>query len=252
MPVVINRRLITDAEINEESARVDVAGIMERQEEAARQLAVRELLRQRAEEHGLDTDTDLDGAIEVLLNREVTIPEDDEGACRRYFEANPERFRSPVSVELRHILLKAAPDDPDERAEAEKNAETLIEELRADCTRFAQLAAQWSACPSSGEGGHLGWIGRGQTVPEFEDVVLRLPQGLAERAVETRYGFHVVEILACEGGEALPYESVRDLIADYLRERSWRRAVHQYIQILIDEADIRGVNFPQSDSPLIQ
>ncbi|MEX2523849.1 MAG: peptidylprolyl isomerase [Gammaproteobacteria bacterium] len=252
MPVVVNRKLITDAEINEESARVEVEGIIERQDEAARQLAVRELLRQRAVEQGLDTESDLDAAIEALLDREVTIPETDDTACRRYYEANADRFCAPVTVELRHILLKAAPDDPDERAEAEKNAEALIEELRTDGTRFARLAAEWSACPSSSEGGHLGRIGRGQTVPEFENVVLRLEPGLAERAVETRYGFHAVEILDREGGDALPYEAVYQMIADYLRERSWRRAVHQYIQILIDDADIRGVNFPQSDSPLIQ
>ncbi|MDZ7737072.1 MAG: peptidylprolyl isomerase [Gammaproteobacteria bacterium] len=252
MPVVVNRTLITDAEINEESARVDVDGISARNEEAARRLIVRELLTLRAREHGLDIKTDLDAAIEELLNREVTIPEVDDTACRRYFESNPERFQTSVTAELRHILIKAAPDDPEERAQAEERASSLIEQLVADRSRFAELAAQWSVCPSAGEGGYLGFISRGQTVPEFEAVVLRLEPGLAVRSVETRYGFHVVEVLAREGGEALPYESVRELIADYLRERSWRRAVHQYIQILIDEADIRGVEFPQSDSPLIQ
>lgn len=252
MPAVVNRTLITDAEINEESARVDVEGITAKNEEAARRLVVRELLRLRAKEHGLDIKTDLDAAIEEVLNREVSIPSVDEAACRRYFESNPERFCTPVTVEMRHILVKAAPDDPQERASAEAQAEQLITELRGDDTRFARLAAQWSACPSAGEGGHLGIISRGQTVPEFETVILRLEPGLAERPVETRYGFHVVEILAREGGEALVYESVRELIADYLQERSWRRAVHQYIQLLIDEADIKGVSFTQSGSPLIQ
>lgn len=252
MPVVVNRMLITDAEINEESAHVDVEGITARNEEAARRLVVRELLRLRATEHGLDTKSDLDTAIDEVLAREVNMPEVDEAACRRYYESNPERFCTPVTLELRHILIKAAPDDPEERAVAEQRAEQLITELQADAGLFSALASQWSACPSGGEGGHLGQISRGQTVPEFENVVLRLEPGLAQRPVETRYGFHVVEILAREGGERLPYESVRELIADYLQERSWRRAVHQYIQILIDEADIRGIEFPQNDSPLIQ
>lgn len=252
MPVVVNRTLITDAEINEESARVDADGISARNEEAARRLVVRELLRLRAREHGLDTKTDQDAAIEKLLNLEVSIPSIDDAACRRYFESNPERFRTPVTVELRHILLKAAPDDPEERAQAEEYAESLVKELGTDRTRFAQLAAQWSACPSAAEGGYLGNISRGQTVPEFETVVLRLESGLAERPVETRYGFHVVEVLAREGGTALSFEAVHHLIADYLQERSWRRAVHQYIQILIDDADIKGISFSQNDSPLIQ
>jgi len=252
MPVVVNRTLITDAEINEESARVDVEGISVRNEEAARRLAVRELLRLRAGELGLDTKTDLDAAIDELLNREIGIPEVDDAACRRYFESNPERFRTPVTAEVRHILIKAAPDDREERAQAEGCAGDLVRELAVDRSRFAELAAHWSSCPSAGKGGCLGNIGRGQTVPEFEAVVLRLEPGLAERPVETRYGFHVVEILRRTGGEPLPYESVVHLIADYVRERSWRRGVSQYIQILIDEAEIKGVEFPQNDSPLIQ
>jgi len=252
MPVVVNRMLITDAEINEESAYVDVEGITARNEEAARRLVVRELLRLRAKEHGLDTTSDLDSTIDEVLKREVDVPEVDDNACRRYYDSNPDRFCTPVTAEVRHILLKAAPDDPEERSTAENRAEQLIAELQAHCGLFPALASQWSSCPSSGEGGHLGQVGRGQTVPEFENVVLRLDPGLAQRPVETRYGFHVVEILAREGGDPLPYESVGELIGDYLRERSWRRAVHQYIQILIDEADIRGIEFPQNDSPLIQ
>lgn len=252
MPVVVNRVLISDNEINEESGHVDVEGITARHEEAARRLVVRELLRLQAREHGLDTQSDLDSAIEEVLTREVNIPQVDDDACRRYYESNTDRFCTPVIAEVRHILLKAAPDDPDERATAEKQAEQLITELLSDAGLFPALASQWSACPSGEEGGHLGQISRGQTVPEFEKVVLRHEPGLALRPVETRYGFHVIEVLAREGGEPLPYESVYQLIADYLQERSWRRAVHQYIQILIDEADIRGVEFPQNDSPLIQ
>ena len=252
MPVVVNRTLITDAEINEESAYVDVEGITARNEEAARRLVVRELLRLQAIDHGLDTQSDLDTAIENVLKREVYVPEVDDDACRRYYEANPDRFCTPVTAEVRHILLKAAPDDPEERATAEKQAEQLITELQGDSALFDSLASQWSACPSGGEGGHLGLISRGQTVPEFEAVVLKLEPGLAHRPVETRYGFHVVEILAREGGDRLPYETVHHLIADYLEECSWRRAVHQYIQILIDEADIRGVEFSRNEAPLIQ
>jgi peptidyl-prolyl cis-trans isomerase C len=252
MPVVVNRRLITDAEINAESALVQAGGIIERQEEAARRLAIRELLSLRASELGIDCTGDLDAAIDQMLEREVRIPEVDETACQRYFEANPERFRTPVTADARHILIKAAPDDPEQRARAEKQAGGLLEELRVEPDRFGELAARHSACPSAMNGGYLGAIGRGQTVPEFEAVVLRLAPGLAERPVETRYGFHVVEILSREGGHPLAYEDVSSEIAEYLHVRSWHRAVHQYLQILIDEAEIRGIDFPENGTPLIQ
>ena len=250
--VTVNRVVIPDEEIHYESARVDERGVDERRGAAARQLVVRELLRQRADEAGFDTGDDADAAVEALLEREIPKPEIDDVACQRYFEANPERFCTPVMAEVRHILLAAPPDDVNARAEAEQRAEALIEEADNGNESVSALAARHSDCPSATDGGHLGAVGRGQTVPEFEDVVLRLEPGVARRPVETRYGFHVVEVIAREGGEPLSYDQVSHLIADYIRERSWRRAVSQYIGQLAADAEIEGVELDVPDSPLVQ
>lgn len=252
MLVTVNRVVIPEYEITNESAHVDARGVDGRMQEAARQLVIRELLRQRAEEIGLDTEEDLEGVLDELMETEVQIPEIDESECRRYFEANRERLRTPETVEARHILLAAAPDDLEGRGNAEDRATALLEELSHDPSRFAALAAQHSDCPSASEGGHLGAIERGQTVPEFENVVLRLDVGLAARPVETRYGFHIVEVLWRQGGEQQDYEDVKHLIAEYIRERSWRRAVSQYIGRLAADAEIQGVDIAGDGSPLVQ
>lgn len=252
MPVVVNRRLITDADINRETAHVESGSISQRHEQAAQRLVVRELLQQKAEQLGIDTGQDMDAAIERLLERELRIPEPDSSACRRYFDANPERFRTPVTAEVRHILLKAAPDDPEERMQAERQAGDIITALQAARSSFEALAERHSACASAGNGGRLGTIGRGQTVPEFEDVVLRLAIGLAARPVETRYGFHVVEVLGREGGQPLPYAAVSARIAGYLHERSWRLAVQQYLQSLLDEAEISATGLPPAAPSALQ
>ncbi|MES1943561.1 PpiC-type peptidyl-prolyl cis-trans isomerase [Salinisphaera sp. PC39] len=251
MPLV-NRVLIPEEQINLESGYVETGTIDEKRAEATRRLAVRELLRQRAKQIGIETQDRLDAAIDELLDREVPVPEADEAACRRYFESNRDRFRSPREIEMRHILLAAAPDDAEGRTAARDRADELVAALQADPDRFDELAAAHSRCPSAERGGHLGLVGRGQTVPELENVVLRLPAGLAERPIETRYGFHVVEVLARSGGEPLDYDDVRLMIADYLRERSWRRAVSQYLQVLIADAEISGIDLEADASPLMQ
>lgn len=56
-------------------------------------------------------------------------------------------------------------------------------------------------------GGRLGWIGRDLTAPEVEDTVLRLPAGLALRPLETRFGWHVVEVLDTRPGQVLRLHS---------------------------------------------
>ncbi len=248
----VNQVLVPEEQINLESGSIETGSIEEKRAEAARRLAIRELLRQRAKILGIDVHNRLDAAIDELLEREVQVPAADEAACRRYFDANRERFVTPIEVEARHILLAAAPDDGPGRSAARDQAEQIVKTLQDKPEQFAELASQHSRCPSARNGGRLGIVTRGATVPELESVIMRLPVSLAARPVETRYGFHVVEVLARAGGELLGYEAVAHLIADYLRERSWRHAVTHYLQVMIADAELVGIDFETSSGPLLQ
>ncbi len=252
--VSVNGVALSARDINLESANYDGGSITDRQHQAAVALVIRELLRQRATELGLlAADADLDDAtIDRLLDQEIDIPEPDERACRRYFEQNRARFRGEDRAELRHILLPAHPDDLDQRDQVRQQAEALIAQLQSEPKLFANLALQHSACPSREQGGALGWIGRGQTVPEFEGPVLRLPAGLAERPVESRYGWHVVDVLDRQEGAALPFEAIHDAIARYLVETARSRATSQYLQVLAGEAKIEGLDLASGTTPLVQ
>lgn len=252
MPTLVNRVVVPDAEIRREAAHVNACTVDEKREEAARRLAIRELLRQRAEALGIATREHPGDAIDELLEREVSVQEPDETACRRYFEQNRDRFCTPREVEMRHILLAAAPDDVEGRERARTLASSLIAELGTAPGRFAELAAAHSRCPSAASGGALGTIGKGQTVPELENVALRLGVGLAERPVETRYGFHVVEVLGRRGGVPLAYDDVRHLVRDYLREQRWRQALKEYLGRLVDQAEFSGIEWNREPGPLTQ
>lgn len=260
--IVVNGQAISAEAINIESAQHQEPGGDPRvaQHRAAVALTVRELLRQRAEHLGMDAPADdeerLEQTIEALLEEEVPVPEADEETCRRWYEQNLHAFRTPDLAEVRHILIAAPPEVLAEREAARETAEGLIAELQRNRAQgsdtFAELARQHSRCPSASDGGHLGAVSRGETVPEFEDAVLRLPVGLAEAPVKTRYGFHVVEVLQRVSGEQLPYDQVRERIASYLHESSRRRALSQYLKMLAGEADLRGIDLEQADSPLLQ
>lgn len=252
MLAMVNRVVLPEHHINAESGEVEDGSIDEKRAEATRRLAVKELLRQRAEAVGIATAERLDAAIDELLSAEVAVPEATEDNCRRYFDANRDRFITPVSVAMAHILLAAAPDDPEARMTAREKADELIEQLDGEPARFAELAQTHSRCPSAEAGGALGWIGRGQTVPELESVALRQTVGLAKKPIETRYGYHIVRVDERRGGEPLAYDDVAPMVADYLAERSWRRAVSQYIRVLATEAELRGVELETADNPLLQ
>ena len=252
--VSVNGVAISAGEINLESANYEGGTIPERQHQAALALVMRELLRQRAVECDLldATGAPDDSVIDELLERELDLPQPDEVACRRYFEQNRARFRGEDRAELRHILLPAHPDDPEERGQVCRRAEALIGSLRNGSGDFAELAREHSVCPSRAQGGALGWIGRGQTVPEFESTVLRLPVGLAGKPLESRFGWHVVDVLDRQTGVPLPFSQVQGDIARYLAEETRSRAIRQYLQLLVGRAEIEGLDLAGAASPLVR
>jgi peptidyl-prolyl cis-trans isomerase C len=221
-------------------------------EAAASALVVRELLRQACAAAGIVT-TDEEAAFETLLRAEITVPEPDDTVCRHYHARNPAKFRSADLFAVRHILLPAAPDDEAAHEAAKSKAVALIAELAEHPSRFADLARVHSACPSSGQGGSLGQIQRGQTVPEFETFMLALEPGqLCPVPVPTPFGYHVIQLEQRADGQDLPYEAVADAIRAFLQESSWRQAVHQYLQILVGKARITGIDLGGATTPLVQ
>lgn len=232
-------------------------------EQAVIALVVRELLLQEARRLALEPDpaVDQDGRREAeedalvrqLIEAEVALPEAGEAECRRYYEANPERFRSPDVFEASHILFAAPREDAAAYAEARRRADAAIAELVREPGRFADMARALSACPSAATGGSLGQITTGQTAPEFEAALAGLaPNTLCPHPVETRYGVHVVRLGRKLAGRALPFELVRDRIAEYLAEGVFRRAVRQYISILAGRARIEGIELAGSPGMLVQ
>lgn len=219
---------------------------------AAVALITRELLRQEAERLGIevreDEHRDLEEArIEALLAHVLQAPAADEASCRRYYESNAGRFRTPTLYGVRHILVALPADAPRRVAEttARRTAERIIAELQAHPDRFAELAARHSICPSKDQGGALGQIGPGQTVPEFEQALERFgTTGLIPEPVESRYGLHVIHVDRCIDGEQLPFEAVHRRIADYLVERSHREAARQFLDSLLAHADVQGIALP--------
>lgn len=234
----IAREMLFHRAIRPEQSRAD----------AARALVVRELLRAEVARLGLTADDGSDGVvdeerlIEHLLESEVGERTPDEGACRRYFEQNRERFRSPDRIRLRHILLAAPADDVAGRLRAQTQGEALVAELRGQPHLFADFAMRHSQCPSREQGGDLGWLQRGQTTPEFDRQVFRLKPGLAGFPVESRWGHHVVCVDAVDAGTPLAFEAVHAQVRDYLELQVRQRDVQAYLLSLRERYPVRGLD----------
>lgn len=232
----------------------------EAEHNAAMTLVVGEVLRQRASALGLpqadieqlETSAEQEELIEQLIELEVAIPQASRAECEAYFHANPQRFTTSPLLDISHILIAADPQDDVERVAAKEQAEALLLTLQRDPKAMARLAKAHSICSSSGDGGHLGQVTRGDTVAEFERIVFNATVGVLPYPVETRYGFHLVRVNRRVDGRLLPFAEVQDRIADYLNERVRRKAVAQYIEQLLANADISGLALQVSASPMMQ
>lgn len=256
VPVSVNGVAIASADIARETQHHQASDPDVAWDLAARALAIRELLSQEADRLGIEVEPieDEEGRCETpqearlrgLVEREVSVPSADEATCRRYYQANLNRFCSPDLFEVGHILIPHGP-------QARELAMSLIGELQQRPERFAEAAAIHSACPSGKRGGNLGQIGPGQTVPEFEAALPTLQVGVVHpEPIESRYGFHIVRLDRRIEGRQLPFELVRERIADYLEDSVHRRALHQYVSILAGRAQLTGVDFAAAGGPLVQ
>ncbi|MGZ0020131.1 SurA N-terminal domain-containing protein [Nitrosomonas sp. wSCUT-2] len=131
-------------------------------------------------------------SLEAVAKSE-TVSED---AVRHFFQEHEEEFIQPEERRASHILIGVAADAPDdERQSAIAKAEKVLEQVRQDPDRFAEIAKEQSDDPGSAtQGGDLGYFGRGVMVKSFEDKIFSMQPDEISDLVETDFGFHVIKL----------------------------------------------------------
>ena len=139
-----------------------------------------------------------------------------------YYSQNQYRFEQPERVRMRHILLMTVDKSEEEAEAARAKAEEILGQLRGGAD-FAALAKEHSEDPGNADnGGDLGWVSRGDMVPEFEEAAFALQVGeLAAAPVKTEFGYHLIRADDRESGSIKPLSEVREVIrSDLVAERS--------------------------------
>ena len=155
-----------------------------------------------------------------------------------FFEAKKDSMgKIPESFNLSHILLEIKP-----RGESLQRARTKIDSIKNlinNGADFAGLAREFSDDPGSkANGGELGFFGRGELVPEFENVAFSLNKGEVSDIVQTQFGFHIIQLIERQGDKI----NCRHILIQFQTDESDEEETVKELRRIRDEV-INGKNF---------
>ena len=220
---------------------------------AANAVAIRTLLLQEAVARGMVTErdevgpgrfeTEEEALIRGLLEAEVDVSAPDSDAIHAEWERDPSRFRAPPLWEVSHILFACDPRNTDLKNKTKARAVAATKMAQDDPKNFPALAARESECGSKSSGGALGQLGPGDTVPEFEAMLRHLKAGqITPEPVLTRHGWHIIRMDAVALGAVLPFEAVREKIAEAMEKAAWANEARLFVDKLVANAEITGAD----------
>ncbi|HSF92920.1 MAG TPA: peptidylprolyl isomerase [Paracoccaceae bacterium] len=218
---------------------------------AARALLIRALLLEDGAARGIvpnpqecapgKFETEEEALIREVLEIAVQPEPASEGDLKSAYSRAPDAYRAPNLYQPAHILFPAVPDNIGAKSAMRAHAEEVLATLLKSPHRFAEYARNESACPSRESGGQLGQLSDGETVPEFEATLRIAVVGeIHPTLVETRFGFHILRLDARAEGANLPFEAVRERLAEACEKAAWAKAARTYVEGLVAKADIQG------------
>jgi peptidyl-prolyl cis-trans isomerase D len=164
-----------------------------------------------------------------------------------YYNQHIDEYREPEQVKVSHILVKTPLPGPDGKVDAkaadaaQKKAEDLLKQLKAGA-KFEDLATKNSDDPGSAkQGGSLGWVRRGQTVPEFEKAAFSLPKGQISDLVKSSYGFHILRIDDKQDAHLKTLAEVKAQIEPILKQQKATQAAENAANNLLNQSKTDGL-----------
>jgi peptidyl-prolyl cis-trans isomerase C len=177
--------------------------------------------------------------MEAQFAGKIKVTEED---AEKYYSQNTRRFETPEQVRASHILITPDTTDPnidpnEAKARAREKAQELLKQVEAGAN-FAALAKANSGCRSAAQGGDLGFFGRGQMVPAFEKAAFGSKVGQVTDIVETRFGYHIIQVTAHRDPNVVTFEQAKDDIMNRLTQQKQAELAKQYIESLKAKANI--------------
>ena len=159
---------------------------------------------------------------------ENVVVSDDEVTA--YFKETPEQFITDAQVKAKHILV-----------DGEELAKQVAEEIAAGKS-FEEAAKEYSTCPSGEKGGDLGYFGKGQMVPEFEQAAFSGEAGKVIGPVQTQFGYHLILVEDHREKKTLSFAEVKDQLKEKLLQQKKQKVYADTVKKLEEKYGVERRN----------
>ena len=170
-------------------------------------------------------------------------PQVSDADIQAYYTAHQAQYTVKEQVKVRHILI-AVPAGADAKTDsaAKAKADDLLKQIKAG-GNFADLAAKNSDDPGSKtQGGELGFLDRGRTVPEFDKTAFSLQPGQTSDVIKTQFGYHILQVEAKNTAHVKPLAEVRGEIVPLLEQQRATTAEQSFASQLVADAAKNGID----------
>jgi peptidyl-prolyl cis-trans isomerase SurA len=193
-------------------------------------------LKEQLKREGINYDDFVDGIKSTIVRNRVlarVMSQDvavDERRLREYYSSHAGDFVQE-EYRLQHIFVSGQKEDG---ARLARSAVALLDEGKT----FDEVTREFSDEPSKDQGGDIGFVKKEELIPELREAIRLLTPGTYTRVVQTPYGFHILKLAEVKKGDAVPFEEVREKIAETLFQIESERRYKEYMEKLKSSAYI--------------
>ncbi len=180
----------------------------------------------------------------------------DDAKVKSFYEDNKATFKKPATYQVSHIYV-AIPDasegeaeTAEDRAKAKEIVDWVKKEARNKINKaasalkagrgFADVAKEFSEdAKTAGKGGDLGFIMKGQTLPEITDTMAKLQVGETSGVIESSIGFHIIQVTNKKASRPIALDEVKAEILNHLLKFETEKLLQSFLAKLRKNSDIK-------------
>jgi len=162
----------------------------------------------------------------------------DASEVEAYYKTHQDEYSQPAQARVRHIFFRLDPGVARPQVEeVQARANRVLQEAR-NGGNFANLARRYSEDATAANGGDLGFIRRGQALPEFEEVIFAMKEGDISDVIRTPNGLHIVKVETFSKGSERPFPETKAEIERRLLQEKMEKRFQDWTNELKDRAFI--------------